>query len=186
MSKLAALALTSAIALSLPAMALAAGGGGNADSTKPPKPTQTTKTCLFGKVYDPATKKCVKVDKSSSLDADTLYGAVREFAYAGQYDNAQAVLAVMDQDDDRVMTYWGFTHRKMGHTALAEEYYQQALAANPDNILARSYMGQGYVTEGRTEDAIAQWKEIVARGGEGSWPEASLREAIRSGMTYNY
>ena len=94
MPKLNAFALTAAFALSLPAMAFAAGSGGNADSTKPPKATETTKSCFFGKVYDPATKKCVKVDKKSSLDDDTLYGAVREFAYAGQYDNAQAILAV--------------------------------------------------------------------------------------------
>ena len=29
-------------------------------------------------------------------------------------------------------------------------------------------------------------KEIVRRGGEGSWAEASLREAITSGVTYSY
>lgn len=176
--------LTAALALALPVAGLAAGSGG--DRSTPPKPTQTTKTCLFGKVYDAATKKCVKVDKNSALDQDTLYGAVRELAYDGQYGNAQQILKVMDQDDDRVMTYWGFTHRKMGDTALAETWYIRALEANPDNILARSYMGQGYVTEGRTDDAIAQWREIMARGGEGTWAEASLREAIRSGMTFNY
>ncbi|WP_428925361.1 tetratricopeptide repeat protein [Marinibacterium sp. SX1] len=184
MRKLTALALTSAVtaAIAIPGLALAAGSGSDA----PPKPTETTKTCLFGKVFDPATKKCVKVEKSSALDPDLLYGAVRELAYAGEYDRAQQVLSVMDQDDDRVLTYWGFTHRKMGHDALAEEYYQQALASNPDNILARSYMGQGYVAQGRIEEAITQWKEIVARGGDKTWAEASLREAIMTGMTYSY
>ena len=52
------------------------------------------------------------------LDDETLYGAVREFAYAGQYGHAQMALAAMsDQTDDRVLTYWGFTHRKMGDVA---------------------------------------------------------------------
>ncbi|MGR3802292.1 tetratricopeptide repeat protein [Marinibacterium profundimaris] len=179
-----ALGLTAALVLALPAPGFAAGSGG--DSTRPPKTTQTTKSCFFGRVYDPATKKCVKVRKDSALDQDLLYGAVRELAYDGQYGRAQDILKVMDQGDDRVMTYWGFTHRKMGDTALAEAWYSRALNANPDNILARSYMGQGYVTEGRTDDAIAQWREIMARGGEGTWAEASLRRAIRSGITFNY
>lgn len=148
--------------------------------------TETTKTCLFGRVYDAETKKCVKVEKSSSLDADTLYGAVRELAYAGKYEHAQSVLAEMDQTDDRVLTYWGFTHRKMGNAALANAYYERAIDANPDNILARSYMAQGFVAAGKTDAAIAQWKEIVSRGGEGTWAEASLREAIRTGLTYSY
>ena len=65
-------------------------------------------------------------------------------------------------------------------------FYEQAIAANPDNMLARSYMAQGFVAEGRTDEAIAQWREIKARGGEGSWAEASLRKAIRTGMTYSY
>ncbi|MBB94548.1 MAG: hypothetical protein CML68_08100 [Rhodobacteraceae bacterium] len=179
-------AIVVAASLALPVTGFAAGSGGSSDSTKPPSSTKTSKSCFFGKVYDPATKKCVKADKSSALDDDTLYGAVRELAYAGKYEHAQVVLAAMDQDDDRVLTYWGFTHRKMGHAALAEDFYQRALTANPDNILARSYMGQGYVTVGRVDDAIAQWKEIVGRGGEGTWAEASLREAISTGMTYSY
>ena len=93
---------------------------------------------------------------------------------------------IADQSDDRVLTYWGFTHRKLGHTELANAFYLKALAKNPDNLLARSYMGQGFVAEGRVDDAIAQWREIRARGGEGTWAEASLRESIRSGITYSY
>ena len=65
-------------------------------------------------------------------------------------------------------------------------FYQNAIDTNPDNILARSYMGQGFVSEGRTDLAIEQWREIKARGGEGTWAEASLREAIRTGLTYSY
>ncbi|MFT7595246.1 MAG: cytochrome c-type biogenesis protein CcmH/NrfG, partial [Paracoccaceae bacterium] len=64
--------------------------------------------------------------------------------------------------------------------------YTRAITQNPDNILARSYMGQGFVEQGLVDQAIAQWREIKARGGEGSWAEASLREAIRTGLTYSY
>ena len=133
-----------------------------------------------------AAGKCVKPNKSNFTD-DQLYDAARELAYDGQFEHAQDVLRVMsDQSQDRVLTYWGFTYRNLGELELANLYYQQAIEANPDNILARSYMGQGYVAEGKTDLAIQQWREITARGGQGSWAETSLRQAIRTGLTYSY
>jgi len=177
------LLLATALALQTFAFAPAVSAAGGDSS--PPKPTNTTKKCLFGRVYDEAAGRCVKPNKTN-FSEEQLYQAVRELAYDGQFENAQTVLRVMDQDDDRVLTYWGFTYRKMGEAELANTYYQRAIETNPDNILARSYMGQGYVTEGKTELAIAQWREIKARGGEGTWAEASLREAIRTGLTYSY
>jgi Tfp pilus assembly protein PilF len=80
----------------------------------------------------------------------------------------------------------GVTNRKMGRTAIAMDYYAQALAANPANILARSYMGQGLVEAGQVADAITQLKAIRAYGGAGTWAEASLRKAIATGQTYTY
>lgn len=170
------------LAAALPGLAMAAGG----DSTAAPTTTQTTKTCKGVQVWDKKTQKCVN-PQDSSLGADTLMQAVRELAYAGRHEDAQDVLRAMpDPRADLVLTYWGFTHRKMGNLALADMFYRQAIAQNPGNILARSYMAQGFVAEGRTDAAIAQWREIIARGGKGTWAEASLREAIRTGTTYSY
>lgn len=177
--------LLMATALALQTFAFAPAVSAAGGDSSPPKPTNTTKKCLFGRVYDEAAGRCVKPNKTN-FSEEQLYQAVRELAYDGQFENAQNVLRVMDQDDDRVLTYWGFTYRKMGEAELANTYYQRAIETNPDNILARSYMGQGYVTEGKTELAITQWREIKARGGEGTWAEASLREAIRTGLTYSY
>lgn len=191
-------------ALTLPVAAFAAGGG-HETTTKPPASTETTQNCLDERqwdpeikkwvrfsqpvngVWDPNIKKCIRPDKASSLDPDTQYGAVRELAYAGRYTEAQQVLAGMpDQNDDRVLTYWGFTHRKMGDVDLANAYYRKAIERNPDNILARSYMGQGFVESGDKIAAITQLREIRARGGAGTWAEASLRDAIETGRTYSY
>ncbi|MGV6804156.1 MAG: tetratricopeptide repeat protein [Ruegeria sp.] len=177
------LLLASAIAFQTFAFAPAVSAAGG--DSNPPKPTNTTKKCLFGRVYDEAAGRCVKPNKSNFTD-DQLYQAVRELAYDGQYENAQSILRIMAQSDDRVLTYWGFTYRKMGKVDLANSYYRKAIETNPDNILARSYMGQGFVAEGKTDQAIAQWREIKARGGEGTWAEASLRKAIRTGLTYSY
>jgi len=120
------------------------------------------------------------------MDRGTLYDAVRELAYADRFDDAQTVLDGMDQDDDRVLTYSGFTHRKLDNLELANAFYRDATTKNTYNILARSYMCQGYVEAGDTDAAIAEWREVMARGGEGAWAEASLHETIRFGLTHNY
>ncbi|WP_299603212.1 hypothetical protein [uncultured Tateyamaria sp.] len=197
------LILTTAIALplALPTSSFAAGGNDNSK----PKKTETTQNCLQARQWDPDKKayvrfsqpvngvwdatigKCVRPDKTSYLDADELYKAVRELAYAGRYNEANTVLDQMpDQAEDRVLTYRGFTARKTGQLELANVYYQQAIETNPDNILARSYMGQGKVVEGDKVAALTQLREIQARGGAGTWAEQSLRDAIESGTTYNY
>ena len=168
----------------IPGIALAAGSGGGGGN--PPTTTQTTKNCKGVKVWDKKTKTCVS-PQESRLNQDDLMQAVRELAYTGRNEDAQGVLRQMaDQNDDLVLTYWGFTNRKLGKADLARVYYNRAISQNPDNILARSYMGQGLVSEGRVDEAIAQWREIQARGGAGTWAEASLRKAIRTGTTYNY
>lgn len=172
---------TLAIAFS-PIASFAAGS----DDTAPPTPTATTIKCEEGLVYDEKTKKCV-APVEGALDDDTLYQAVRELAYAGKYDAALTVLAAMsDQSDDRVLTYLGFINRKMGNVERGMDYYDVALSLNPNNILARSYMGQGLVEQGEMELAQAQLDEIVARGGAGTWAETSLRRAIATGTTYTY
>mmetsp|Transcript_2583 Transcript_2583/g.4402 ORF Transcript_2583/g.4402 Transcript_2583/m.4402 type:complete len:200 (+) Transcript_2583:1820-2419(+) len=195
------LAITAALALplALPTIGFAAGGEDK------PKATKTTADCFKARQWDPETKKfvrfsekvngvwdvdlqkCVRPDKTSHLDEDTLYDAVRELAYAGRYDEATQVMDNMsDQASDRVLTYRGFTARKLGNLTLANVYYQQAIDANPDNILARSYMAQGMVAAGDKVAAMTQLREIQQRGGAGTWAEASLRSAIETGTTYSY
>lgn len=177
--------------LLFPGTAFAAGSGASGTTTggtwtNPPATTKTTKACKGVKVWDEKSKKCVPPQKSS-LDPDTLIEAVRELAYAGRLNDAQGVLHAMpNQNDDLVLTYWGFTSRKLGKADLARVFYLRAINQNPDNILARSYMGQGLIEDGKVDQAIEQWQEIQARGGTGSWAEVSLREAIRTGSTFNY
>jgi tetratricopeptide (TPR) repeat protein len=165
-----------------PGLALAAGSS----DSEPPTPTATTTECEAGKVWDEKTSACLDV-KSDLLDDDTLYRAARELAWAGRPEEALIAIAQMsNQSEDRVLTYKGFANRKAGRIEEGMAFYAAALAQNPDNLLARSYMGQGLVDQGETELARAQLTEIVARGGAGSWAEASLRTAIATGVTYTY
>lgn len=168
--------------LGLPGPSHAASG----NDWNPPKPTDTTKTCRGKRVWDEEKGRCVR-PKESSLNQDGLFEAARELAYAGRIEDAQAVLSAMaDQQEDRVLTYWGFTHRKLGNLSLAQDFYEQAIQQNPNNLLARSYMGQGFVEEGQYGLALAQWKEIRTRGGAGTWPASSLRQALETGATSSY
>ncbi|MEM7521217.1 MAG: tetratricopeptide repeat protein [Pseudomonadota bacterium] len=172
------LLLTASLVLPFAATTAFAAGGG--DEKAPSKPK-----CKNGQIYDKATKACVNAEESN-LDVDSLYENVRELAYANRFKDAQIVLAQMPQDDDRTLTYLGFTNRKMGKMDAAMDYYREALRINPANVLARSYMGQGFVTLGLVDKAKAQLDEIRAYGGAGTWAEASLQSAIETGRTYNY
>ena len=171
-------AATAAIAFAAPVFA----AGGVSDGE--PTPTETTTTCTGGKVWDKQKKKCVEPNKSGFNDTQ-LYEAAREFAYAGQYGNALAVLKVAgNQDDPRILNYYGFTHRKLGNIDVAMDYYQRAIAADADYLLARSYMGQGLVLQGDIEGARMQLVEIRDRGGRDTYAYRALYEALKSGSTY--
>ena len=155
------------------------------DDTTPPPPSPTA-TCPKGQINNPKTGKCTLVKSNSLSDLDR-YQAVRELAYLERYDAATIVLeAISDQSSDRVFTYRGFLERKQGQIDQANRYYQLAIQTNPNNLLARSYMAQGFVELGDLSAARRQHDEILARGGQGTWAEVSLRDALATGRTYRY
>lgn len=159
----------------------AAGSG----SETPPKPTETTKVCKKGKIYDTARKRCVRADRQSFND-DTRYDAVRELAYAGAYDRAEMIIASADNPADaRFLNYKGFIQRKQGNFDQAMFFYTAALEKSPDYHLARSYMGQGLIAQGDIQGAKAQLAEIRARGGRDTWAYVALKSAI-GGTPSNY
>ena len=180
MKKLPLLAAASAFAFVLYAPAFAAGS----DSGDAPTPTQTTTKCKNGQVYDKQKKRCVKPAKSSMNDTQ-LFEAARELAYAGQYQNAIDVLKVAkNQNDPRILNYMGFANRKAGRVDLAMTYYKKALAIDGNYLLARSYMGQGLIVQGKIEEARAQLIEIRDRGGKDTYAYHSLYDALKRNLTY--
>ena len=177
MRLLAALAITA-----LPFAAFAAGS----DDAEPPKPTETTLECVKGEIFDEKTQKCVKPE-GAMLDNDQRFDAVRELAYAGRTTDALRVLASMTEGEtDRVLTYTGFLNRQAGDWEAGLAAYDRALVQNPDNILARSYLGQAYVLMNELQLASLQLTEIRARGGAGSWADTALATAIMTGTTTTY
>ena len=162
--------------------ALAAGGS----SDTSPEPTQTSKDCKKTEIWDEKTKKCAPAQESR-FDDDDRYRAVRELAWAGHPERALLVLATMSEgDSDRVLTYKGFAHRKAGRLEEGLLHYARALTQNPDNILARSYLGQAYVEMNEMDLARQELAQIQARGGAGTWAEQALASAIKTGLTYSF
>ena len=74
----------------------------------------------------------------------------------------------------------------MGNVDAGMRWYDAALAANRDNLLARSYMGQALLLQGDRIGAQAQLTEIRARGGRQTWPELALNMALRNGPSPSY
>ncbi|MGV3550048.1 tetratricopeptide repeat protein [Rhizobium sp.] len=166
------LAFAATLSLAYAGAALAAG---SEDDAKP--------ECKEGQVYDEATKSCV--DKTGQLNDDTIYRAARDYAYAGKYGEALGMLKrAANQNDPRILTYYGYTNRKLGNIDVAMDYYNRAIAADGNNLLARSYMGQGLVQEGKIEEARVQLIEIRDRGGKGTYAYDALYQALKTGSTY--
>jgi tetratricopeptide (TPR) repeat protein len=142
------LVLAGAFILSLAsAPALAADpsqGGGSGDATQ----------CKEGLTYNEQTKTC---EKTSLLDDQQLYEQGRALALAGYYENAlEALTAVRNKEDARVLTYIGYANRKMGAVDEGIAWYHKALAIEPDNLFTREYLGEGYVAAGRMDLARVQ------------------------------
>lgn len=173
-----------ALSVLLTILPLAAPAVGD-DDYFPPTMTETTEECEDGTIWDEETERCVAPSEATQDDA-SLMRAVRELAYAGRYDDADAVLDHLDPADPWVLTYRGFLARKRGAFDVAVQLYQAALDRDPNNLLTRSYLGQGYVEKGAIDAARDQLTEIRRRGGRGTWPELALRLAIESGSGFNY
>lgn len=156
------------------------------DLSTPPTPTQTTEVCPEGAVLDADASACVVI-QDSHLDDDTLIQTARELAYASRFEDAINLLGrASDQGDTMVLTYLGFSHRSAGRFDVGLAYYDQALEVNPDNLLARAYMGMAFIEAGEPALARFELAQIRQRGGSGSWPERALAEAIETGQTLRY
>jgi tetratricopeptide (TPR) repeat protein len=165
------LALTLGAASVTPAFAMGDGDGGG---------TTPVKKCKKGEVVKNG--KCVKASSGVLPDED-LYQQGRALAFAGEYDWALEVLgAVADKKDPRVLNYIGYSHRKAGRFDEAFGYYHKALEIDPNFVLAREYLGEGYVAAGRIDLAKVQLNEIASRCGTTCEEYQELAEHIETGL----
>lgn len=159
--------------MALPASSFAAGDGGGASSGD----NQTAEQCKKGEVWDKKKQKCVKAE--TSLPQDMIYEGGYDLAMAGRYEDAIRLLSLApDKNDPRVLNYLGYSHRKAGRVQVGLGYYEEALRANPDYVLAREYMGEAYLTIGDVASARGQLDEIAHRAGTASPEYATLAAMI--------
>ena len=162
-----------------------AAGGSSSTTTTSPKDLK----CKTGEVVKEVVgkdgkkvKQCVKAS-SGILPDEELYQQGRLLAKAGEYDWALQVLAlVRNQNDPRVLNYTGYSYRKAGHLDIGITYYRKALAINPDFVLAREYLGEGYVAAGRVDLAKLELNEIANRCGTTCEEYKDLSAAITTAV----
>jgi len=138
-----------------------------------------TPTCTNGKVYDKATKKCVR--KESHLDQDSFFETGRALAYAGRYEEAIDLLkAAPDRQDERVLNMLGFSHRKLEKTEVAMAYYKHSISLNPRYALVREYYGEALLKKGDLSAARKQLDAIAGICGQDCSSYQELHAAIEA------
>ncbi len=102
---------------------------------------------------------------SVRMSDDELFYAGYWLAKNGQYQEALRYLALAEKKNERVLTYIGFATRKLGRVDEALPLYREALALNPDYVVARAYMGEAFLTKGEPAKARDELAEIANRCG---------------------
>ncbi|MGI9405918.1 MAG: tetratricopeptide repeat protein, partial [Hyphomicrobiaceae bacterium] len=149
--------------------ALALGG-----STPAPKPSAAscaknkTKSSCRAKAacyWSNSRKRCRVRKRRSQNDADEkIYQQARALIEAKNYrDGLRLLLTIKEQNRPHVLNYIGFSTRKLGDVDKGISYYHKALALDPDYVVAREYLGEGYLQKGDLAGAEKQLGEISSR-----------------------
>jgi tetratricopeptide (TPR) repeat protein len=157
--------------------------------------------CPSGAKYSAAKKSCVKVScgnglvwsgeaqactdsHSAALTEQDFYNEARTLADEGQYQAALDTLAhIKNQEQARVLNLIGYNTRKLGEVDKGLDHYHRALAIDPNYLLAREYLGEGYLQKGDLARARAELTEIADRCGDRCEEYDKLEKAIVIFMT---
>jgi tetratricopeptide (TPR) repeat protein len=135
----------------------------------------TKVSCGMGRVWSGEEQACIG-DHSAALTDQAFYTEARARADEGRFHEALDLLARINKP--RVLNMIGYSTRKLGDLDKGLEYYHKALALDPDYLLAREYLGEGYLQKGDPVQAKGQLMEIAERCGN-SWKEYDkLEKAI--------
>jgi tetratricopeptide (TPR) repeat protein len=77
-----------------------------------------------------------------------------------------------------VLNYLGYTHRQLGDYPGSLDFYQRALAREPDHKGAHEYLGELYLKMNRLGDAQAQLAELTRLCSDGCEEKDVLTKAI--------
>jgi len=144
----------------------------NAAGSEPTPPS-----CPNGQKWDKKKDKCIPA-LIQQMSGEELYQHGWQLAKTGKYQQAISVLNMADQNDPRVLNYLGYSYRKSGDLTTAIGFYKTALKINPNFVLAREYLGEGYVKAGRMDLAKLELEQIGKRCGKGCQEYVELAAVI--------
>src|ERR1700744_1802141 len=100
-----------------------------------------------------------------------------QYAKAVPYLNR--ALAAKPHNAD-ILNYLGFTHRMLGDYPGSLDYYQQALARDPDHKGAHEYLGELYLNMHQVANARGQLAELTRLCPDGCTERETLTKSIAS------
>ncbi len=175
----AAVVIALGMILSSAGLSYAAGGSEILRDPSTPPSTRLKKKCPKGKVYRGKLKKCV-VKTSEALTDSELYTAGYRLAKSKQYKEALDTFSLIkNKERAQVLTFIGFSTRKLGKVDEGINFYMKALALDPNYVEAREYLGEGFLQKGEPEKAKEQLAEIEKRCGKKCEEYEDLAKAIR-------
>lgn len=133
---------------------------------------------VFSKDVGPANAGCDAIEKGAAawqacvgaaragMSDDELFYAGYWLAKTSRYAEALSYLNLSKTRDARVLTYIGFATRKQGDVEKALPLYAEALAKDPDFVIARAYLGEAYLLRHEPARAKAELAEIATRCGK--------------------
>lgn len=139
-------------------------------------------SCGRGQLFASDPGECVDA-KSAALSDEDLYLAAGLRVEDTRYAEALALLfRIGDRGNPQVLNLIGYATRKGGDLDGGIDYYLQALAADPDYVKARQYLGEGYLLKGDVVRAREQLDEIGKRCGGRCEEYKLLVDAIAAHM----
>lgn len=180
-----------------PAQALSLGGGGFAASkpncktgyifsSKRKKCVRKPPMCKRGYIFSRKKRKCVRKYSELFKDSDLKIQGWT-LAYAGRYQAAIEMFnMVANKKDEEALNGLGYSHRKSGQFNKGISFYKLALSINPNYVLAREYLGEGFVASGRIDLANKQLNEIKIRCGTSCLAYIKLAQVIKTGSNADW
>jgi tetratricopeptide (TPR) repeat protein len=109
-------------------------------------------------------------DKDKDTKEGKAYQEIQDLLKKAQFEPALAALKPYTKaypDDADGWNLLGYTSRKLGHYDVAFDYYERALAIEPNHKGALEYMGELYVELGQKDtamDLLAKLRNLCPRG----------------------
>lgn len=124
-------------------------------------------------------KRCTGTSLHEMSDEQLFYAGYW-LARTGQFTEALSYLERAKVQDARVLTYIGFATRKLGRTDAAMGFYARALTLDANYTVARAYLGEAFIAQGKVSAAKTELGEIAQRCGTGCVEYAELASALKA------